>query len=65
MFWPSHYALLSLDFVSELSRLFKGTVIVWDTATNTKSTVWQEHEKRWDIQGKSSNPNTQHLKNKQ
>ena len=25
---------------------YEGTVIVWDTATNTKATVWQEHEKR-------------------
>lgn len=29
---------------------YEGTVIVWDTATNTKSTVWQEHEKRcWSV----------------
>ena len=29
---------------------YEGTVIVWDSATNTKSTVWQEHEKRcWSV----------------
>merc|ERR1719323_1726802 len=29
---------------------YEGTVLVWDTATNTKSTVWQEHEKRcWSV----------------
>ena len=29
---------------------YEGTVIVWDTATNSKQTVWQEHEKRcWSV----------------
>lgn len=29
---------------------YEGTVIVWDTATSTKQTVWQEHEKRcWSV----------------
>jgi len=29
---------------------YEGTVIVWDSATNTKNTVWQEHEKRcWSV----------------
>jgi len=33
-----------------VSSDYEGTVIVWDTATNTKSTVWQEHEKRcWSV----------------
>lgn len=33
-----------------MSSDYEGTVIVWDTATNTKSTVWQEHEKRcWSV----------------
>ena len=36
---PKNLSLNSADY-------FQGTVIVWDTATNTKSTVWQEHEKR-------------------
>jgi len=29
---------------------YEGTVIVWDSATSTKQTVWQEHEKRcWSV----------------
>ena len=29
---------------------YEGTVIVWDSATNSKGTVWQEHEKRcWSV----------------
>lgn len=42
--WSSFYkgTLASSDY--------EGTVIVWDSATNTKSTVWQEHEKRcWSV----------------
>ena len=42
--WSSfHKAMLA-------SSDYEGTVIVWDSATNTKSTVWNEHEKRcWSV----------------
>ena len=42
--WSSfHKAMLA-------SSDYEGTVIVWDSATNKKSTVWNEHEKRcWSV----------------